>query len=373
MEIYLDNAAAVPCGSDAAERFSSYLKQFPGNQESMGFHGNSVRRVLSQASEKVACSLTGTAETSLLWVNSGTEALIAGVEAACIVREKGTIITTPLEHPALEQAIRRSAARHSLSVLICPASRRGIELDQLEKLLNSKTSILAIHHVQSETGAVIDLAAIRALLDRKAPQSLLFADTMQSAGKLKIPWLEARIDFAVLSGQKIGAPCGAALLCSRKYEKSMHSLRSSEHLAGRCVPAVALTLADCAAEALANQPRNFQHAVMLKECLFQELEKNHIPFQKTLPDEMTSPYISHFLLSPYQGAILTRALYEHHISVAPGSACESETPGGSHALTAMGFSGKESFCALRVSTWVKNTPEELAVFARSLAECIARY
>ena len=118
---------------------------------------------------------------------------------------------------------------------------------------------------------------------------------------------------------------------------------------------------------------NIRHAVNLKEILFRELARNSVSFQKTVPDELASPYISHFLIPPYQGAILTRALYEHRISVAPGSACESETSGGSKALKAMGVSGKDSFCALRVSTWLENTPEEMAVFVRALAECITRY
>ncbi len=373
MEIYLDNAAAVPCAPRTAERFASFLKEFPGNQESMGYHGNSVRCVLEQASEKVVRALAGTSEASLLWVNSGTEALIAGVEAACRVRGKGMIVTTPLEHPALDRAVRRSAERHSLSVEVCPASRQGVGPEQLEPLLNRNTAILAIHHVQGETGAVTDLKAIRELLDRKAPRALLLADTMQSAGKLPLPWRDARIDFGVLSGQKIGVPGGAAVFCAREHAKVLFSLRSPEHLAGRCVPAAALTLADCVAEAVADMPGNIRYAGRLKETLFEELVRNSVPFRKTVPDEAASPYISHFLVPPWQGAILTRALYEHRISVAPGSACESETPGGSRVLKAMGFSGKDSFCALRVSTWLENTPEELAVFARTLAECIARY
>ncbi len=373
MEIYLDNAAAVPCDPSAAERFASYLKELPGNQESMGFHGNSVRFRLGQASEKTAGALTGVSDVSLLWANSGTEALIAGVEAACRIRGKGTIVTTPLEHPALEKALLRSAQSHSMRVRVCAASRVGIGPEQLEPLLDSDTAVVAVHHVQSETGAATDLKAVRGLLDRKAPGALLLADTMQSAGKLPLPWREARIDFGFLSGQKLGAPCGAAVFCAKEHAKVLLSLRSAEHLAGRCVPAAVLTLADCAAEAVARLPENLRHAANLKETLFRELERNSIPFRKTIPDGAASPYISHFLIPPYQGAILTRALYERRISVAPGSACESETPGGSRALKAMGVSAKDSYCALRISTWVNNTPEEMAEFARVLAGCIACY
>ena len=121
------------------------------------------------------------------------------------------------------------------------------------------------------------------------------------------------------------------------------------------------------------QPDNLAHAKQLRSLLLDELKKNGLDFPVTLSENAVSPFIIHLLTVPYQGAILTRSLHLDEISVAPGSACESETPGGSRALTAMGYSPKESFCGLRISLWKDNTPEEMRIFAQKLALCIKKY
>ena len=39
MSVYLDNAAATPCDPRLIECLAEYAREFPGNQESMGYHG----------------------------------------------------------------------------------------------------------------------------------------------------------------------------------------------------------------------------------------------------------------------------------------------------------------------------------------------
>ena len=112
---------------------------------------------------------------------------------------------------------------------------------------------------------------------------------------------------------------------------------------------------------------------MLRHRLLEALRKNNLDFPCTLPEETVSPFIIHLLTAPYQGAILTRALHQYQISAAPGSACESETPTGSRALAAMGYSRKEAFCGLRLSLWKHNTGPEMDRLAEKLAECVKNY
>jgi cysteine sulfinate desulfinase/cysteine desulfurase-like protein len=96
-------------------------------------------------------------------------------------------------------------------------------------------------------------------------------------------------------------------------------------------------------------------------------------FKRTLEMDRTSPFIAHYMTMPFQGAILTRALHKYGISVAPGSACESETPGGSAVLSAMGFSAKDSYCCLRFSFSRANTADEIRECVNRLAECVKDY
>lgn len=370
MPIYLDNAAAAPCDPELLEYFRECALQFPGNQESMGFHGSAAARKIREASDRLTSVLPG---YTPFFANTGTEVLAIAAEAACRIGKHGEVITTSLEHPAMEFALKRSCERHGMKLRICPAGKNGVDLHEFENLLSDQTAIAAVHHVQSETGGILDLSAVRTLLNRKAPKALLLADTMQSFGKIPLDIPERKPDFFTLSGQKLGAPCGAVLFCSDRYAKAVRALRSAEHFGGRCPVPVLLTLLSCALLTLHQQPENLAHAGKLRAILLDELKKNGLDFPVTLSGNAVSPFILHLLTAPYQGAILTRSLLLDEISVAPGSACESETPGGSRALTAMGYSPKESFCGLRISLWKDNTPEEMRIFAEKLALCIKKY
>ena len=55
------------------------------------------------------------------------------------------------------------------------------------------------------------------------------------------------------------------------------------------------------------------------------------------------------------------------------SACSSETPKPSAVLTAMGFSARESYSALRVSFFDDTTEEDVLIFANTLREVLKNY
>ena len=372
MSVYLDNAAAAPCDPGLMERLAEYAREFPGNQESMGFHGAAAARRIAEAGERLTASF-GFGNCRPIYGNTGTEVLAVAVETACRSCRKKEVVTTALEHPALEYALKRSCSRLGLQLRVCPADRSGVRMDRLEELLSPETGLVAVHHVQSETGGILDLPAVRAMIDRRTAGALLLTDTMQSIGKLPLDPEKVRADFTVLSGQKIGAPGGAVLFCAGTFGKTANALRSAEHFGGRCPVPLLLTLVDGAVQAAEQQRAHLEQARDLKRLLLDELHRNLPDFRPSLPEEKTSPYILHLLTTPYQGAILTRALHLHRISTAPGSACESETPGGSRALTAMGYSRRDSFCGLRISFWKENTSEEIRTVAEKLAECVRNY
>ncbi len=372
MSIYLDNAAAVPCDPELLAFLAACAAEFPGNQESMGYDGNlAARRIRSDAGELTAAFKLDSYEP--FFANTGTEVLAMGVAALCRNTGKREIVTTTLEHPALEYALQRSCARAGLQLKHCPADRSGVRLDVLGSMLSGQTAAVAVHHVQSETGGILDPAAVRSLLDKAAPEAALLLDTMQSIGKLPLDIKAWRPDLLFLSGQKLGAPGGAVLFCSKKYSRTVKGLRSAEHFAGRCPVPLLLTVIRSGIRAAGSQPELYAHAARLKQLLSEELRKRELDFPFTLPPEAASPFIAHLLTAPFQGAILTRSLHAHEISTAPGSACESETPDGSHALTAMGYSRRDRFCGLRLSFWKQNTPEEISLFAEKLAECVRIY
>ena len=372
MSIYLDNAAATPCDTELSALFQQFAAEFPGNQESAGWHGRAAAERIRQDSAEL-CAAFGLSGFDTVFSNSGTEALSIAAESICREVRGGEILTTALEHPALEKALERACLKYDLKLIRCPADRNGVDMDKLASHLSDQTAAVAVHHVQSETGGILDLLQLRRRMDQYAPKALLLCDTMQSIGKIPLDTREIRPDYFTLSGQKIGAPGGAILFCAEKHLRTVRSLRSAEHFGGRCPVPVLLTLLRAGIRAAQTQQKNYDHALKLRRHLLERLHKHGLDFPCTLPEERVSPFIIHLLTVPYQGAILTRALHQYEISTAPGSACESETPSGSRALTAMGYSKREAFCGLRISVWKQNTPEEMDFLTEKLADCVKNY
>ena len=199
VQLYLDNAASSRPFDWALDCFVSAAKEFFGNQEAAGAFGLRSAKAVKDASARLASALAPGA--SVLWCNTGTESLAAAVHAHCMSHPGTEIVTTKAEHPALKQALLRFGKAFGLTVRTADIGRDGlIRTDSLIPLLSAHTSLLAVHHVNAETGAVQNLVELRALLDQHAPKARFLADTTQSVCKIAVPWKEAKLDMMTLSG-----------------------------------------------------------------------------------------------------------------------------------------------------------------------------
>ena len=187
VQLYLDNAASSRPFDWALDCFVSAAKEFFGNQEAAGAFGLRSAKAVKNASARLASALAPGA--SVLWCNTGTESLAAAIHAHCMAHPGTEIVTTKAEHPALKQALLRFGKAFGLTIRAADVGRDGlIRPDSLIPLLNAHTSLLAVHHVNAETGAVQNLAELRGLLDRFAPKARFLADTTQSVCKHAVPW-----------------------------------------------------------------------------------------------------------------------------------------------------------------------------------------
>ncbi len=372
---YFDNAAACPPSLRALNTFLTAAQEFPGNQEAAGAAGVRAKQAVKEASAHLSGLLAPGYE--VLWCGTGTDALSAAVQAHCMANPGTEIVTTNAEHPALRQSVRRFAEQYGLAVRTAEIAKDGqIRTESLVSVLSRKTSLLAVHHVNAETGAVQDLAFLRGLLDRHAPGALFLADTIQSVCKVAIPMREAHPDFLTLSGCKIGAPCGAALLwrdCpGRALTRTIHALRERHHALGRCVPAAAVTIAEIVGILLPALKERGERASALRRSVLESplITANA---RETIPSALSSPYLLHLLFPKHQGGVLVRMLGAEGISVAAGSACAAETREPSETLTAMGYGKALAFGALRISFWDTNTPAEVEDLKKVFERVLKNY
>ena len=373
--IYLDHAAATPVLPHTLDLFRRYAEECFANQEAIHQLAYQLRKKMQEHDDRMLHALCGEKNGAFIqWTDSGTASLCAIMAHPCF--SDGEIVTSDAEHAALTAAINRRGGKVKKVRL-----RRGlVDLEHLDSLLTASTRLVALHHVQSETGARQDLAAIRGVIDRKAPQAMFLADTTQSAGKLDLCWNEARLDFAIVSGYKVGAPGGGAAICREQTMKNgkmsdyfLH-LRKREHLISRPNPALSLTLAQTLTDAAGVMGASLSRVAGINLFLREELLRRFAGKIKFVVDEVgTSPYILHFLLPGYQGAVLVRLMSERKVYIASGSACNAETMTPSPALLASGVSPKEAFAGIRVSFSPMTTDGEVVRFLDVFEDCVRSY
>jgi cysteine desulfurase len=370
--IYLDNAAATPVDANVMDFFRySCLKHY-ANQEASHDAGYAVRRELEKAAGKLLKTITGNPEKNcLFWTNSGTDSINAVL--ALPQFSQGNIITTKAEHPALLEAISRAAGPERTKFAEIGGDG-GINFESLSNLIDEKTSLVALHHVQSETGRVQDLIKIREILNTKNSKALFFADTVQSAFKMELPWEKAGLDFALVSGHKMGAPSGGAVICrDRKLCEELKKTRDKRYLIARADPPSCLSLAFAAERFAAERDNIFEKAKELSNHLRNGLREIFKEATITVPEENSSPFIVHFTVKNCQGAVLVRMLSQEGLMISSGSACMAESPDASKTLLAMGMDKAKAFSALRVSFWKNTEIKDIDCFLDSLSKVLKNY
>jgi cysteine desulfurase len=374
--IYFDNAASSMPDQDIIAYQYSFSSSFYANQEAVHQLAYNLRKKIDFAEKNVSRILCGE-ENFVQWGNSGTDIfnLLSGFEGF----KKGNIITSPMEHPALNAALRRTGAE----IRLVKIKDGQINLDDFKKLIDKNTLLTAFHHIQSETGIIQPLVEIRKIINECSSQCLFMSDTIQSATKIPIPWKEAELDIISISGHKIGASEGAALIFNKnkpilnELNQYFKLCRKKYYTAGRPNPATVLALSHGIAKKMKEQNKNLDRIKTINSLLRKNLaglklfNKKNIIF--TVPEEKASPYILHFIVPGYQSAVLVRMMSKEKIYFSSGSACQAETNEPSPALTAMNLKKEDAFAGVRLSFSSENTISEAEIFVEKFQKALLDY
>jgi cysteine desulfurase len=371
--VYLDNAAATPVRPEIREFLCVMLQECYANQEAAHDLAAQLREKLRQAEFKLSDALTDAPDAPVFWGNSATE--MFNLISLYPPFRRSNIVTSSLEHPALLAALARTGAEIRQ---LNPNPKNGIiEPEQLESALDQKTGLVVLHHVQSELGTIQNLVKLGTIIRTHAPQAKFLADTVQSAGKITIPWDAAGLDIAFCSGHKFGAPGGAAIFCRHKNILDfLKKSRSEKYLSGRPEPAQCLTMAEAAAISKTNRELAAATAAVLKQQILDNLLDFTLPGGATphpiIPAEAASPFILHLILPEIQAAVAVRMLSQRGIHIASGSACQAESDQPSAALLAMSIKRQDAYSGIRISFW-QNRSEDINLFIDEFRYVISKY
>ena len=291
------------------------------NPSSPHAEGRKAKAALEDARARVKRALGWQGE--LIFTSGASEALALGLGRSRATRQ----IVSAVEHDAVFRAAP------------------GAEIFADDLVIDANT-IVAVQHVNSETGVVHPVGAMAQAV--QADGALMMSDCSQSAGRLPLP----DADMLVISAHKFGGPIGIGALLVRDYtllepvgghERGYR--QGTENLPGAMGMAAALEAG--AWLTTAEQRAQFARAME--------------PTALTIGDQVD--YIFALVHPALSAQALLIRLDAMGFAVSAGSACSSGTLKKSRVLDAFGVDDETASRTVRVSLGWSTTPQELERFA----------
>jgi len=159
---------------------------------------------------QAAAKLFGAREDDIAVASSVTNLLSS--LAWAVHPEKGkNVVSADIDFPSVTYSWMRVAETTGCEVRLAKGERGAVSPDELIKLIDDQTSVVAVSHVEYCSGQCFDLAELADIAHRNG--ALLFVDASQSAGAVPIDVVSWGVDALVSTSYKwTCAPFGAAVL-----------------------------------------------------------------------------------------------------------------------------------------------------------------
>ena len=366
MEAYFDNSATTRCFEEVKDIVVKTMMEDFGNPSAMHQKGVDAEGYVKESARTLAQILKVT-EKEILFTSGGTEsnnlALIGG--ALANKRSGNHIITTAIEHAAVSQPALY-LQEQGFEVTILPVDGHGVvKLDALEKALRPDTILVSTMMVNNETGAVMPVEKIGAMIQEKCPKALYHVDAIQAFGKYRIYPKKWNIHLLSVSSHKIHGPKGSGFLYVNEKVKIRPILFGGGQQDGmrsgtENVPAIA-GLGVAVKEIYTGHSEKRAKLYELKKRLIAGLQDvDGVTINALIdPIEETAPHIVSVSFANTRSEVMLHALAQKGVFVSSGSACSSNHPELSGTLQAIGVKSELLDSTLRFSFSVMTTSEEI--------------
>ncbi len=399
MFVYLDNSSTTSQFHDVTEEMIRVAEKSFGNPSSLHRMGVEAEKLLRGARKSVAECINAS-EDEIIFTSGGTEsdntALFGAWEA--LKRQGKHIITASVEHHAILESCRILEEKGAEVTYIKPDRNGIIHAKDIAAALRDDTIIVALMHVNNETGAVMPIEEVGSLLAERK-HTIFHCDAVQSFGKMPINVKKMGIDTLAASGHKIHGPKGTGILYINGKKRivpfiygggQQHHMRSgTENMPGIVgfAKASSIMKRDC--------EKNLRHVAELRNQLFEGLS-SQIPDIKInsplylqdgqavnrvddtekvfyAPYDKCLPYILNVSFIGTRAEVILHMLEQEDIYISTGSACSSNSKNkGSYVLSEMKLKDYEIEGAVRFSLSALNNSEQIAYTVEKVREAVEK-
>lgn len=211
---YLDTAATTKLDNRVLEGMMPYFLDLFGNASSTHKLGEHSKNAVENSREKISSALNCSA-SEIIFTSGSTESINLAIKGFIESNShKGNhIITVKTEHKAVLETLRYLETR-GVEVTYLDVDTDGlISLRELQLSIRETTLMIAIMHVNNETGVIQDIGKIGQIA--KESGICFFSDATQAIGKIEIDLNSLNVDLLCFSGHKINGPKGIGVLYIR--------------------------------------------------------------------------------------------------------------------------------------------------------------
>jgi len=373
--VYTDNNATTKVADEVIEEMLPYFGELYGNPSSMHTFGDQVAKKVKQARQRVA-DLINADPDEIIFTSCGTESDNTAIYSAInAYPEKKHIITSNVEHPAVNNLYQHLQKTKGYRVTFVPVDKNGLlDLDLLYNSMSDNTAVISLMWANNETGIIFPIKEIAQKANEKG--IVFHTDAVQATGKVPIDVKDVGVDMLSLSGHKIHAPKGIGVLYVKRGFKFSPFLIGGHQEKGRrggtenTVSIIGLGKAcELARE---NLPIMNTRVRELRDYLQTRLLEE-IPGSSVNGDlNLRLPNTLSIGFDAVEGESILLLLDREGICASSGSACTSGSLDPSHVLMAMGVPFKSAHGTIRFSLSHYNTKQEMDIIIATLVPVIQK-
>lgn len=326
---YFDWAATSPADEDILKESLNETFECWGNPSSTHAVGKKARELFESARNRAAAAL-GVKPENIYFTSGGTESDQIPLLAVLAKPNKGTVLVSSIEHPAIREQ-SEALKNCGWNVVQIPADSDGVIQPQaVVDLITNDTVLICIMAVNNETGVIQPIyeiadAITKACEGKRRPK--FHVDCVQAAGKITLNLSYKGIDSAALSSHKICGPRGIGILYMKDaiepflrgggQEKGLRS--GTENVFG------ALAFSKCL-ECYYNKqnPSDAERTKSFVEKLAALPGSTIVPPGRLEKPDLFSPYVVQAAFKNIPGNVMLRALDSKGFSISTGSACSAK-------------------------------------------------
>lgn len=368
--IYLDNAATARPDAECFKAAEKYILTDYYNPSALYAGGYNLHLELKKAGRNILSLVADDENYSIIFTSCGTE---ADNQAIFCGGRRGNVVTTGGEHSAVFSSATE-LSRRGIEVRFAGLNPDGsVNEEELLRLVDEKTSLVSVIHVNNETGAVNDIATISEAVKNKNPRTLFHSDGVQAFGKLNFRLTE-NIDMYSVSAHKIGGIKGCGALIKRKkliINPYIYGGGQERNLRSGTENVFGIKFFELAAlKRFKHLKENFAHVSELNELLREKLDKSLF---KIISSDNSSPYILTVAADGVRGETILHEADDRGLIIGTGSACSSnEKKRYSRVILSCGISESMADGILRISFSHENTVEEIGSAAEILNSIVKK-